>query len=78
MKMGRKFKDLWMAFVHVFGRVQTTVLLAIVYHLAVGPIALICRLVRKELLRLQPPPSSSYASEVPQLSVTPERARRQF
>jgi hypothetical protein len=78
MGFPRKLKELWMAFVHVFGQVQTTVLLSVVYHIAIGPIAVICRLLRKDLLALRPVGGATYAVELPQLSDTPERAKKQF
>jgi hypothetical protein len=78
MSVLRKLKDVWLAFVHVFGQVQTTVLLSIVYHLAIGPIALFCKLLRKDMLMLRPASGPTYALELHELSHTPERAKKQF
>jgi hypothetical protein len=78
MTFFKKIKNLWMAFAHVFGQVQTTVLLSVVYHLAIGPIAFLSKILRKDLLALQPPKAPSYAAELPELAYTPERAKRQF
>jgi len=76
--MSSKFKGLWMGAVQVLGQVQTTVLLSIVYHIAIGPISLLCRLFGKDLLALRPPDTTSYTTELPELSYTSERAKRQF
>jgi hypothetical protein len=74
----RKLKSWWMAFVDVLGRVQTTLLLVIVYHLSVGPLGLGCRLLRRDLLGLRSREGDSYAQPVPPVSSTLERARKQF
>ncbi|MCK6555416.1 hypothetical protein L6Q96_12685 [Candidatus Binatia bacterium] len=76
--MWSKIKKGWMAFVDVLGRVQTTLLLSIIYHIAVGPIALVARLLRRDFLGLRARPGESYAAELGPLSTTPERAHRQF
>lgn len=76
--MWSKIKKGWMAFVDILGRVQTTLLLSIIYHIAVGPIALIARLLRRDLLGLRTKPGESYAAVLGPISSTPERAHRQF
>jgi len=76
--MWSSIKKGWMAFVDVLGRVQTTLLLSIIYHIAVGPIALIARAFRRDFLGLRPAPGGSYAAELGPVSSTPERAQRQF
>jgi hypothetical protein len=76
--MLKRLKSGWMAFVEVFGRVQATVLLTLVYHISVGPIALGCRLLRRDLLGLRGREAGSYASPLPSVPPSLERARKQF
>ena len=78
MQMLRKLWALWKAFGHALGQVQTAILLAIIYHLAIGPISLVCRLLRREMLSLGRPDAASYATTLPSISSTLERAERQF
>jgi hypothetical protein len=78
MEILRKLKSWWMAFVDVLGRIQTTLLLIIVYHLSVGPLGLGCRLLRRDLLGLRPGAGDSYAQRLPPVSSTMERARKQY
>jgi hypothetical protein len=74
----RKLWALWKAFAHVLGRVQTAILLSVIYHVALGPIGLVSQLSRRDLLGLRPAPGSSFAVELPPLSSTVERAQKQF
>jgi hypothetical protein len=76
--MLKRLKSGWMAFVEVFGRVQATVLLTFVYHVSVGPIALCCRLLRRDLLGLRTREGGSYATPLPPALPSLERARKQF
>jgi hypothetical protein len=78
MSILRKIKALWMAFAHVLGQVQTAILLSVVYHVAVGPIALVSKALRRDLLTLRRPEGASFAEPLPPISSTIERARRQF
>ena len=78
MNLFKKIKVLWSAFAQVFGQVQTTVLLSVVYHFAIGPVALVCKILRKDLLGLLPTQDPSYAASLPELANTPDRAKRQF
>jgi hypothetical protein len=76
--MFRKLRDWWMAFVHVLGKVQTTILLSIVYHVAVGPISLISKLGRADVLDLKAKGQTSYAKKLPRVSSTLGEAEKQF
>lgn len=76
--MFRKLRDWWMAFVYVLGKVQTTILLSIVYHVALGPIALVGRVIGRDLLDLKSRPGGSYARERPRISSTLDEAVKQF
>jgi hypothetical protein len=74
----RKLWALWKAFAHRLGLVQTAILLSLVYHVAVGPIGLLGRLLRRDLLGLRPAPGVSYWETLPETTRTLERARKQF
>lgn len=76
--MWSTIKKGWMAFVDVLGKVQTTLLLTIVYHVAVGPFGLVARALGRDLLGLKPSPGPSYAVPLGPVSSTRERAERQF
>lgn len=76
--MFKQLRDWWMAFVHVLGKVQTTILLSFVYHVALGPIALITRVGRADLLGLGGKGAASYATTMPRVSSTREEAEKQF
>ena len=78
MSILRKLWSLWKAFAHVLGKIQTTLLLAIVYHVTVGPIALIARLTGRDLLGLREPEGPTFAVPLDKTSTTIERAQRQF
>jgi hypothetical protein len=68
----------WSAFAHRLGQIQTTILLSIVYLIALGPISLIVRLRGHDLLGLRRSQISSYWAPIPPISSDIERARRQF
>jgi hypothetical protein len=74
----RKLWELWKAFAHVLGRIQTAILLAIIYHIAVGPIGLVCRLTRRDLLGLRSTEGDSFSVDSPPISTTLEQAQKQF
>ncbi len=74
----RKLWTLWKAFAHALGRVQTAILLAIIYHVAVGPIGLVCRLTKRDLLGLRPVEGDSFSVDAPPISTTLEQAQKQF
>lgn len=76
--MFRKLRDGWMVFVHVLGKVQTTILLSVVYHIAVGPIALAGRLAGGDLLGLKGKGAGSHATPLPRISSTLDEAAKQF
>ena len=78
MALLRKLKSLWMAFSRVLGQVQTAILLSIIYHVAIGPLGLVARLMRRDLLALRQREGGSYAEALPSVSTTIDRAQRQF
>lgn len=76
--MFKQLRDWWMGFVHVLGKVQTTILLSVVYHVALGPIALIARIARADFLGLGGKGAASYATTMPRISSTRDDAAKQF
>jgi hypothetical protein len=68
----------WKKFGHILGQVQTAVLLAIIYHIAIGPISMISRLLHRDLLGLRPVRGASHAVPLPPVTSTVERALKQF
>ncbi len=74
----RKLWDGWKAFAHVLGRIQTAILLSIVYFLTIGPIGLIGRLFRNDFLGLRRSDRPSYWIPLPGTTSTIEQARKQF
>jgi hypothetical protein len=67
-----------MAFVHVLGKVQTAILLSVVYHLTVGPLAVLGKMGRQDLLGLRKSNDSSYAKKLTRVSSSLDQASRQF
>ena len=78
MNLFSRIRQGWMAFVHVLGRVQTVVLLSLIYHLSIGPISLISRALRQQFLRFQAPKETSFSEPIERISTTIEQAERQF
>jgi hypothetical protein len=76
--MLKKLRSVWMLFVEVLGKVQTTILLSIVYHLALGPLAVGAKASRRDLLELTPSQEPSYVKGLAGVSSTLEKAQRQF
>ncbi len=74
----RKLWAFWKAFGNVLGHVQTTILLSIIYHIGVGPIGLIGRLTRRDLLHLRASQGESFAEQMAPITATIERAEKQF
>jgi hypothetical protein len=68
----------WKAFAHILGKIQTTILLTLVYCVAIGPISLLGRLLRRDLLALRRSGNASYWVQLPQITSDTERARKQF
>ena len=69
----------WMRFVEALGRVQTTLLLSLVYILGVGPLWLcVCLLGRRDLLGTRRPAATSFAAPKAKVPTDRERCERQF
>ena len=81
MGIWKSIKKGWMVFAEVVGRVQTTVMLSIVYHLAVGPLSVFSRLTGRDVMSLGPESEAklpTYSVSVKRISSTLERAKQQF
>ena len=78
MSLLRKFGDGWKAFGHIMGHIQTAILLSVIYHIAIGPIALIGRAMRQPFLEFRARQSTSYADQLVTTSSTMERALKQY
>ncbi len=62
----------------VLGHVQSTILLAIIYHVAVGPLSVLGKVLRMDILQLQAPKGDSFAQSLAPITTTIERAEKQF
>jgi hypothetical protein len=78
MSFGKKLKSGWMAFVHRLGQIQTALILLIVYHVSIGPISLVARLIRRDLIGRRAKKGDSYAVPIEKLTTTMEQAQKQF
>jgi hypothetical protein len=76
--MLKKLKAWWMVFVHALGKVQTAILLSVVYHLTVGPLALVSKITGGDLLDLRAKAQPSYAKTLNRISSTIAEAEKQF
>ena len=69
----------WMRFVEALGRVQTTLLLSLVYVVMIGPLWLcVCVLGRRDLLGTRRVAATSFAAQKPKVPTDRERCERQF
>ena len=69
----------WMRFVDVLGRVQTTLLLSLVYLVLIGPLwVCMCLLGRRDLLAMRRVAAPSFSMEKFQVPTDRERCERQF
>jgi len=50
-KLISRIKDGWMLFARTLGRVTTIILLTLVYLVIIGPMALLAKMLRKDLLQ---------------------------
>ena len=76
--MFKQLRSWWMVFVHALGKVQTTILLSVVYHVAVGPLALFSKVTGGDVLDLRGNRDESYAKRLTRISSTLEEAEKQF
>jgi len=68
-----------MRFVNALGRVQTTLLLSLVYVIGVGPLWLcVCVLGRRDLLETRRVAATSFSAQKPKVPTDRERCERQF
>ena len=78
MALWKSIKSGWMAFAHKLGKINTAILLSIVYFLTMGPIALLSRIFLGDLLGRKAREGESYAVPLENVTVTMERAHKQF
>jgi len=78
MRLWKTLKAGWMAFALWLGKINTNILLTLVYFLAVGPTALFSRLGRRDLLGLRPKEEETYAVPLQRITLTLEAAHKQF
>jgi len=78
MSLLRRLWSFWKTFGVVLGHVQSTILLAIIYHLGVGPISLASKAMRVDLLQLRRRQGDSHAEPLATITTTMERAEKQF
>jgi hypothetical protein len=68
-----------MAFAQRLGRIQTAILLFLVYLLVIGPVSVMLRLMgRGDLLDMRRSAGHSFAHRKQQVPTDPERCERQF
>ncbi len=68
----------WMALGRVLGAVNAAILLTVFYIVVMGLMALIVRILRKDLLAHRPNPSGSFWKDKEPIIHTAEQARHQF
>lgn len=68
----------WMAFARALGAVNAAILLTIVYFVIIGPMSLIIRLLRKDLLSHRMNGFTSFWKKKEPVSNTIDQARHQF
>jgi hypothetical protein len=78
MSLWKKIKSGWMKFALALGRVNTAILLSIVYILVLGPTSVIGRLFRAKFLGERKKKEASYAVPLTRVTSTMERAHKQF
>jgi len=71
-------RRVWMGFVHALGVVQNFILLTLVYHVVLGPLALCMRLVGRDLLDMRPGDRSTFYNPKEKVPTDLERCERQF
>ena len=76
--IGRRLYDWWMKFARLLGKVNTVVLLTLVYVVVVGPVALVFRVLGKDLLDRRTEKGESYWYERETDDQTMNRSKRQF
>ena len=68
----------WMAFARILGRINTMLLLTIAYVVIIGPVAIVFRILRTDLLDRRSEDRSSYWYDREHEDRSLERSSRQF
>lgn len=72
-------KRRWMTFVHAFGRVQTAIILFVIYVLVIGPLSFFLWVARgRDLLAIKKPAAGIGWAPKPPVPTDTERCERQF
>ncbi len=74
----QSLRKAWMAFAHILGVVQTTILLTLVYVFFIGAANIIARLLGKDLLRHRMLKAGSFWQPKAPVAHTLEQSRHQF
>jgi len=78
-KLISRVKDGWLLFARTLGRVNTIILLTLVYVVIIGPMALLVKILRKDLLQKKKNATlTSYWRERASNEPTIERHKYQF
>jgi hypothetical protein len=77
-RLWKKVFGWWMTFAHFLGRVNTSILLTVMYVLIIGPSWIVVRVLRKDLLRRRLGSGTSYWIDKAPLKHTLEETRHQF
>ena len=76
--IGKEAYRLWLAFAHALGYVNTKILLTLFYVLVVGPIWLVCFLLRIDFLNRNWKKDGSYWKVKDPVDHSPTATRHQF
>jgi hypothetical protein len=78
MTIWRVAHEYWMKFARALGKVNTVVLLTLVYFVFIGPASIVLKILRRDLLNRKAEPRSTYWYQKEQEEATLERSERQF
>ena len=78
MQALRGLRKAWMAFAHVLATVQNFILLFVVYFLVIGPLALVMRALRRDLLAMRGERHASFYTPKEPVPTDLERCERLF
>ena len=78
MSIIQRFKKAWMALARGLAIVNTTVLLTLIYVLLIGPISVVVRLMRKDLLHHRIGSTKSFWTPKEPVRHSLDEARHQF
>lgn len=68
----------WMKFARTLGRIQSAIILFLIYFIGIGAVAVVSFILRKDFLDKRMKDKDSFWLDTVQEPVTPETLRRQF